>query len=85
MHCIGATTLDEQRKHIEKDAELERRFQPVLIDASTTEDTVSILPGRPRPLARDRKEAHLFPARCAAGLEEAHGLPRTGGRIRKEA
>ena len=45
LHCIGATTLDEYRKHIEKDAALERRFQPVLVDAPTVEDTISILRG----------------------------------------
>ncbi len=45
LHCIGATTLDEYRKYIEKDAALERRFQPVLIDEPTVEDTVSILRG----------------------------------------
>ncbi|HBE82598.1 MAG TPA: type VI secretion system ATPase TssH, partial [Blastocatellia bacterium] len=45
LHCIGATTLDEYRKYIEKDAALERRFQPVLVDAPTVEDTISILRG----------------------------------------
>lgn len=45
LHCIGATTLDEYRKYIEKDAALERRFQPVMIDEPTVEDTVSILRG----------------------------------------
>ncbi len=45
LHCIGATTLDEYRKHIEKDAALERRFQPVLIEAPDVEDTISILRG----------------------------------------
>ncbi len=45
LHCIGATTLDEYRKYIEKDAALERRFQPVLIDQPTVEDTISILRG----------------------------------------
>ena len=45
LHCIGATTLDEHRKHIEKDAALERRFQPVLIDPPTVEDSISILRG----------------------------------------
>ncbi|MCP4663434.1 MAG: AAA domain-containing protein, partial [bacterium] len=45
LHCLGATTLDEYRKHIEKDAALERRFQPVLVDPPTVEDTVSILRG----------------------------------------
>src|SRR5438270_1404187 len=45
LHCIGATTLDEYRKHIEKDAALERRFQPVLVEQPTVEDTISILRG----------------------------------------
>jgi ATP-dependent Clp protease ATP-binding subunit ClpB len=45
LHCIGATTLDEYRKHVEKDAALERRFQPVLIKEPTVEDTISILRG----------------------------------------
>ena len=53
LHCIGATTLDEHRKHIEKDAALERRFQPVLVDAPSVEDTVSILRG-----LRERFEVH---------------------------
>lgn len=53
LHCIGATTLDEYRKHIEKDAALERRFQPVLIEQPTVEDTVSILRG-----LRERFEVH---------------------------
>ncbi len=45
LHCIGATTLNEYRKYIEKDAALERRFQPVLVDEPTVEDTISILRG----------------------------------------
>ena len=45
LHCIGATTLDEYRQYIEKDAALERRFQPVLVDEPTVEDTISILRG----------------------------------------
>jgi ATP-dependent Clp protease ATP-binding subunit ClpB len=53
LHCIGATTLDEYRKHIEKDAALERRFQPVLVDQPTVEDTISILRG-----LRERYEQH---------------------------
>ncbi|OPL17871.1 MAG: ATP-dependent chaperone ClpB [Candidatus Aegiribacteria sp. MLS_C] len=53
LHCIGATTLDEYRKHIEKDAALERRFQPVIVTAPSVEDTVSILRG-----LRDRYESH---------------------------
>ncbi len=53
LHCIGATTLDEYRKHVEKDAALERRFQPVLVDAPSVEDTVSILRG-----LKERFEVH---------------------------
>src|SRR6202521_5002993 len=53
LHCIGATTLDEYRKHIEKDAALERRFQTVLVDQPTVEDTISILRG-----LRERYEVH---------------------------
>ncbi len=53
LHCIGATTLDEYRKHIEKDAALERRFQPVIVDPPTVEDTISILRG-----LRERFEVH---------------------------
>jgi ATP-dependent Clp protease ATP-binding subunit ClpB len=53
LHCIGATTLDEFRKYIEKDAALERRFQPVLVDQPTVEDTISILRG-----LKDRYELH---------------------------
>lgn len=45
LHCIGATTIDEYRKYIEKDAALERRFQPVLVDTPSVEDTISILRG----------------------------------------
>ena len=53
LHCIGATTLDEYRKNIEKDAALERRFQPVLVEPPSVEDTVSILRG-----LRERYEVH---------------------------
>jgi ATP-dependent Clp protease ATP-binding subunit ClpB len=53
LHLIGATTLDEYRKHIEKDAALERRFQPVLVDQPTVEDTISILRG-----LKERYEVH---------------------------
>jgi ATP-dependent Clp protease ATP-binding subunit ClpB len=45
LHCVGATTLDEYRKHVEKDAALARRFQPVMVEEPTVEDTVSILRG----------------------------------------
>ncbi|MDE2977595.1 MAG: ATP-dependent chaperone ClpB, partial [Acidobacteriota bacterium] len=53
LHCIGATTLDEYRRYIEKDAALERRFQPIVVDAPSVEDTVSILRG-----LRERFEVH---------------------------
>ena len=53
LHCIGATTLDEYRKHIEKDAALERRFQKVLVDEPTMEDTIAILRG-----LKERYEVH---------------------------
>ena len=53
LHCIGATTLDEYRKHVEKDAALERRFQPVLVEEPSVEDTISILRG-----LKERYEVH---------------------------
>src|ERR1700722_1401681 len=53
LHCIGATTLDEYRKYIEKDAALERRFQPVMVEEPSVEDTVSILRG-----LKERYEVH---------------------------
>lgn len=53
LHCIGATTLDEYRKHVEKDAALERRFQPVMVDQPSVEDTISILRG-----LKERYEVH---------------------------
>lgn len=53
LHCVGATTLDEYRKHIEKDPALERRFQPVVVQQPTVEDTISILRG-----LKERYESH---------------------------
>ncbi|MCH2186808.1 ATP-dependent chaperone ClpB [Myxococcota bacterium] len=53
LHCVGATTLDEYRKHIEKDSALERRFQPVLVGEPSVEDTISILRG-----LKERYEVH---------------------------
>src|SRR3954464_15315314 len=53
LHCVGATTLDEYRKHVEKDAALARRFQPVFVSEPTVEDTISILRG-----LKDRYEQH---------------------------
>ena len=53
LHCIGATTLDEHRRYIEKDAALERRFQPVKVDEPTVEETIAILRG-----LKERYEVH---------------------------
>jgi ATP-dependent Clp protease ATP-binding subunit ClpC len=53
FQCVGATTLNEYRKHIEKDAALERRFQPILVNEPTQEESIAILKG-----LRDRYEAH---------------------------
>src|SRR6185312_3545835 len=53
LHCIGATTLDEYRKHIEKDPALERRLQPVFVGEPSVEDTISILRG-----LKERYETH---------------------------
>src|SRR5690606_8981893 len=71
LHCIGATTLDEYRKHIEKDAALERRFQPVIVDQPTVEDTISILRG-----LRERFEVHhgvkILDNACVAAAVLSH-------------
>jgi len=71
LHCIGATTLDEYRKHIEKDAALERRFQPVMVDQPTVEDTISILRG-----LRERFEVHhgvkILDNACVAAAVLSH-------------
>jgi ATP-dependent Clp protease ATP-binding subunit ClpB len=71
LHCIGATTLDEYRKHIEKDAALERRFQPVLVDEPSVESTISILRG-----LRERYELHhgvrIQDAALVAAAELSH-------------
>src|SRR5262249_14604076 len=53
LHCVGATTLDEYKKHVEKDAALARRFQPVYVDEPSVEDTISIRRG-----LKDRYEQH---------------------------
>ena len=66
LHCIGATTVDEYRKYIEKDPALERRFQPVLVDEPTVEDTISILRG-----LRERFEVHHGVRIADAALVEA--------------
>jgi ATP-dependent Clp protease ATP-binding subunit ClpB len=75
LHLIGATTLDEYRKHIEKDAALERRFQPVLIEEPSVEDTISILRG-----LKEKYEVHhgvriTDPAVIAAAMLSARYIP----------
>jgi ATP-dependent Clp protease ATP-binding subunit ClpC len=69
LQCIGATTLDEYRKHIEKDAALERRFQPITVMEPTVEETIQILKG-----LRDRYEAHHRVRITDAALEAAAKL-----------
>lgn len=69
LHCIGATTLDEYRKHIEKDAALERRFQPVLVGEPSVEDTLSILRG-----IKDKYEKHHGVRITDASLDAAARL-----------
>ncbi|TDA70184.1 MAG: ATP-dependent Clp protease ATP-binding subunit [Clostridia bacterium] len=69
LQCVGATTLDEYRKHIEKDAALERRFQPIMVGEPTVEETISILRG-----LRDRYEAHHSVKITDAALEAAATL-----------
>ncbi len=66
LQCIGATTLDEYRKYIEKDAALERRFQPIQVDEPSTEESILILKG-----LRDRYEAHHRVTITDAAIEEA--------------
>jgi ATP-dependent Clp protease ATP-binding subunit ClpB len=71
LHCIGATTLDEYRKYIEKDAALERRFQPVLVNEPSVEDTISILRG-----LKERYEVHhgvrIQDSACIAAATLSH-------------
>ena len=73
LHCVGATTIDEYRKHIEKDAALERRFQPVLVTEPSVEDTISILRG-----LREKYEVHhgvrITDAALVAAAKGSHGL-----------
>ena len=78
LHCIGATTLDEYRKYIEKDPALERRFQPVTVDEPTVEDTISILRG-----LKDRYEVYhgvkiLDNALVSAAIKKASAISGTG-------
>ncbi|MEX0704722.1 MAG: ATP-dependent chaperone ClpB [Planctomycetales bacterium] len=69
LHCVGATTLDEYRKHIEKDAALERRFQPVMVNEPSVEDTIAILRG-----LKERYESHHGIKIKDAALEAAARL-----------
>ena len=94
LHCIGATTLDEYRKHIEKDAALERRFQPVMVDQPTVEDTISILRGLKERYEVHHKRPHqgLRPGRGRGAVESLHlgslfagQGHRPGGRGRRQA
>ena len=84
LHCIGATTLDEYRKYIEKDPALERRFQPVLVDEPTVEDAISILRG-----LKERFEVHHgVRISDSAIVEQAPYTPKKGkskSRAAKEA
>ena len=74
LHCIGATTLDEYRKYIEKDPALERRFQPVLVDEPTVEDAISILRG-----LKERFEVHHgVRISDSAIVEQAPYSPKNG-------
>jgi len=69
IQCIGATTLDEYRKHIEKDSALERRFQPIFVEPNTVEETIKILEG-----LRDKYEAHHRVKMTDSALEAAAKL-----------
>ncbi len=71
LQCVGATTLDEYREHIEKDSALERRFQPILVGEPTVEETIHILEG-----LRDKYEAHHKVKITDAALAEAARLSR---------
>ena len=69
LRCIGATTIDDYRKYVEKDAALERRFQPILIDPPSVEETIAILRGLKEPLRHPpRRPNHGRSARCRRNL-----------------
>ena len=67
LHCVGATTLDEYRKHIEKDAALARRFQPIFVSEPTVEDTISIL--------RGSRKSTSFTTACASPIRRSLRRP----------
>ena len=77
LHCIGATTLDEYKKHVEKDAALARRFQPIFVDEPTVEDTISILRGLKEKYEAASRSAHHRPAHRRGGdaVEPLHHRP----------
>ena len=91
LQCVGATTLDEYRKHIEKDAALERRFQPILVDEPTVEETIAILRGPARQVRgapqghdhrrRDRRGSRALPPLHQRPLpaRQGHRPDRRGG------
>ena len=81
LHCIGATTLDEYRKHIEKDAALERRFQPVLVDQPSVEDTISILRGLKQRYESHHKVTHQGrgPGGGGGAVQPLHHRPLPAG------
>ena len=94
LHMIGATTLDEYRKYIEKDAALERRFQPVIVDQPSVEDTISILRGLNEKLRSASRRAHQGCGARRGGddVQPLHHRPflarqgdRSGRRSRREA
>ena len=72
LHCVGATTLNEYREYIEKDAALERRFQPVMVDEPTVEDTISILRG-----LKERYEDRFLPDKAIDLVDEACAMIKT--------
>ena len=81
LHCIGATTLDEYRKHIEKDAALERRFQPVLVDQPSVEDTISILARSSRTVRSPSRRSHQRhrSGGCRGDVQSLHYRPLFAG------
>ena len=88
LHCVGATTLDEYRKYVEKDAALARRFQPVFVDEPTVADTISILRGIKEKYEQHHKVRITDAALVAAGdaLQSLHHRPlpaRQGDRSRR--
>ena len=78
MRCVGATTLDEYRKHIEKDAALERRFQPIMVGEPSVEDTIAILRGLKERYEAPRGCVYRTPAIVAAATLSNRYRPPIG-------